>query len=167
MQIELNDITLYPLSSEEYSLWLNDLPALEKKLNCSYDAEPVAFTFKKVVEEELVLGLADAPEAWIWYTFWFIIRESDRKVIGLLCFKGKPDPDSGKIEIGYGLGNKYLHQGYMTRAVKGVCKWAKKQPGVKLIMAETLPDNEASHALLARCGFESYLMTKESLWWAL
>ena len=109
---------LYPLSSEELSLWLDNLPELEQKLNCTYCAEPLEGILRDSVTSQFILGIAEVLPNWIWYTYWFLIRETDNKIIGFLSFKGKPEKDTGSIEIGYSLGKEFEHNGYMTKAVQ-------------------------------------------------
>lgn len=41
----------------------------------------------------------------------------------------------------------------MTETVRALCAWAKQQPDVRHITAETEPDNRASHRVLQRAGF--------------
>lgn len=41
----------------------------------------------------------------------------------------------------------------MTETVRALCAWAKQQPGVWHITAETEPDNRASQRVLQRAGF--------------
>lgn len=162
MKIELNSIYLYPLNSEELSLLLNDLPELEKKICCKYCAESISGIFKDIIQSQLILGLTDLEDNWKWHTCWFIIRKQDKKVIGLIFFKGNPDLN-GEIEIGYGLGKDFEHNGYMTEAVNAICDWAFKQRGVNKIKAETKPDNYKSEKLLKRCDFIIYEETEFSI----
>lgn len=157
-----NGLYLYPLSSEELSLWLNNLPELENKLNCIYCAEPIEGILRDSIMSQFILGMAEVLPNWIWYTYWFLIRETDNKIIGFLSFKGKPDKDSGKIEIGYSLGKEFEHNGYMTKAVKTLCNMAEEYPEVKKINALTLTDNIASQKLLIRCGFKKFSETPSS-----
>lgn len=164
MKLELKDLYLYPLTADELSLWLNDLSLLEERLKCKYCAEPIDELLKDVVQSQLILGIIDLPENWVWFTYWFLIRYSDNKIIGTLSFKGKPDYKSGEIEIGYSLGNDYRGKGYMTEAVSAICEWALQQPKVKTILAETKPDNYKSQKLLERCYFEKYKQTVCSIW---
>lgn len=166
MTIELNDLYLYPLNSEELSLWLNNLSLLEKNLGCKYCAEPLKGLFRDVVQSQLILGLSELPENWNWYTNWFLIRKSDKKIIGLLFFKGKPN-EKQEVEIGYGLGKEFENQGYMTKALSGICIWANNQPGVKQIIAETKIDNYKSQKLLRRCGFEPFKQSETSICFSL
>lgn len=165
MQIDTEELLIYPLNSEEMSLWINDLSRLENKLGCSYCAESVEGVFKEVVQSQLILALNDLPEFWLWYTFWFLIRKSDRKVVGSLVFKGRPSLGQGDVEVGYGLGKDFEHRGYMATAVKKICEWAKKQPEVRFVTAETEKDKLASQRLLLRCGFEKFKETEQSYWY--
>ena len=162
MQIKLNDLYLYPLNAEEFSLWINDLPQLEKNLNSTYCAEKVDGILKDVILSQLILGLSDSPNNWNWYTCWFLIRKSDKKIIGILSFKGIPN-SNGEVNIGYALAEEFRHKGYMTQAVLAICKWAKQHKEVKSIIAETKTDNYSSQKLLKRCGFEQYESCSASL----
>ena len=158
-----NGLYLYPLSSEELSLWLNNQAELEKSLNYSYCAEPIEGILRDSIQSQLILGMSDVVPNWVWYTYWFLIRETDNKIIGFLSFKGKPDQDSGSIEIGYSLGKEFEHNGYMTKAVDTLCRFAEQYSEVKKIKALTLIDNIASQKLLIRCGFRKFSETPSSV----
>ena len=158
-----NGLYLYPLSLEELSLWLNNQAELEKSLNYSYCAEPIEGILRDSIQSQLILGMSDVVPNWVWYTCWFLIRETDNKIIGFLSFKGKPDQDSGSIEIGYSLGKDFEHNGYMTKAVDTLCRFAEQYSEVKKIKALTLIDNIASQKLLIRCGFRKFSETPSSV----
>ena len=159
MKIELNGIYLHPLNSEELSLFCNNLSLLEKKICCNYCAEPITGLFRDIAQYQLISGLSENPKYWNLYTYWLIILE--KKVIGLVFFKGKPNPN-GEVEIGYGLNKNYEKNGYMTQAVLYICKWATNQKVIKSILAETKKDNNKSQNLLKRCGFNICLETEKS-----
>ena len=71
-----------------------------------------------------------------------------------------------EVEIGYGLGKEFEHNGYMTEAVQAMCKWALKQENVSHIIAETDIDGFASQRILQRCGFVEK-RREETIWWQL
>ena len=102
---------------------------------------------------------------YLYHTFWFLVRKSDRIVVGSALFKGAPD-DNGEVEIGYGLGKRFEHNGYMTEAVDTICKWALRQNGIVHVIAETDVDNFASQNILKRCGFSLYRQA-DTCWWRL
>ncbi|WP_341398813.1 GNAT family N-acetyltransferase [Clostridium cadaveris] len=66
-------------------------------------------------------------------------------MVGAADFKDIPN-QNGEVEIGYGLGKEFEHNGYMTEAVKAMCELALKQEGVRNIIAETdldgFPENK-------------------------
>ena len=164
MLISTERLELIPLDARQIRLWLNDLPALEKELNCSYKGEALEGFFLKIVEGQAALTEQNASE-YYWHSFWFLVRKSDRVVVGSADFKAGPN-EKGEVEIGYGLSKEFEHNGYMTEAVAAMCLWAKAQANVAYVIAETLIDNQPSQNILKRCGF---VETKrgESVWWRL
>ena len=105
------------------------------------------------------------PDAYLWHSFWFLVRKSDRVVIGSADFKDIPN-EAQEVEIGYGLGKDFEHNGYMTEAVQAMCKWALEQVNVSHIIAETDIDGFASQHILQRCGFVEK-KREEIIWWRL
>ncbi|WP_154696612.1 GNAT family N-acetyltransferase, partial [Clostridium botulinum] len=99
------------------------------------------------------------------HSFFFLIRKEDRVVVGSADFKNIPN-EKGEVEIGYGLGKEFEHNGYMTEAVKAMCKWALKQKGVRNVIAETDLAGFASQRILECCGFKKYKQ-EETIWWRL
>ena len=61
------------------------------------------------------------PDAYLWHSFWFLVRKSDRVVIGSADFKDIPN-EAQEVEIGYGLGKDLENNWYMTEAVQAMCK---------------------------------------------
>lgn len=85
-------------------------------------------------------------------TGWFIVLRASGEVIGDCGWRGGPDSD-GAVEIGYGLAGPSRAQGYGTEAVGALLRWCTAQPGVRQVVAEVLPGNDPSRALLERLGF--------------
>lgn len=162
MEIETERLRITALTPEQLDWWLNDLPRLEEKMNCSYQAEPLEGIFKEIVSGQLEITRQDS-ENYLWHSFWLLIRKSDNVVVGSADFKNVPD-EKGQVEIGYGLGKAFEHEGYMTEAVRAMCSWAKEQEGVSCIIAETEADGFASQRILKRCGFTEYA-GNDTIWW--
>jgi ribosomal-protein-alanine N-acetyltransferase len=59
-----------------------------------------------------------------------------------------------KGTVGYWVGKPYAGQGYMTEALNLACDFAFGQLKLSRVEASCLPHNEASKAVLRRCGFE-------------
>ncbi|MEA4894881.1 MAG: GNAT family N-acetyltransferase [Oscillospiraceae bacterium] len=164
MKLDTERLELIALDAHRMRLWLDDLHELEKELDCTYKAEELEGHFRKIVEGQLALT-EESAEKYYWYSFWFLIRKSDRTVVGSADFKKGPDKN-GEVEIGYGLGREFEGNGYMTEAVGAMCEWAKRQPGVAHVIAETYLDNNRSQNVLTRCGFFE-TRRGDSVWWRL
>ena len=162
MILKTERLELVPLRPYQLRLWVEDIPNLEKDLKCSYQAEPMEGIFLEIVKGQLEKTEKN-PDDYLWHSFWFLIRNSDRVVVGSADFKDIPNTRQ-EVEIGYGLGNEFEHKGYMTEAVKAMCGWAFSQEGVRRVTAETDKQGTASQRVLIRCGFVRYRQ-EETLWW--
>lgn len=74
MQTDTARLEIRLLTPEELTLWLDDLPRLERRLECRYRAEPLAGDFRTIVEMQRTATLADAASPQ-WHSFWFLIRK--------------------------------------------------------------------------------------------
>ena len=81
---------------------------------------------------------------------WLVVV--DGEVVGDLGWRGGPD-ERGDVLLGYGLAAPARRQGVGTEAVAVLCAWADAQPGVRRLVADVLPGNEASRRVLRRLGF--------------
>lgn len=164
MKIETERLELVALQPRQLKLWIDDISSLEGELNVTYKAEPMDGFFLDIVKEQLRIT-EENPENYCWHSFWLLVRRNDRTVVGSADFKDVPN-DKGEVEIGYGLGEMFEHNGYMTEAVKAMCDWAFEQGGVSNVIAETDLDGLASQRILERCGFNKYRQ-EETIWWRL
>ena len=162
MKIETKRLELIPLTWDQLKLWCYDIKSLEKELNCIYKAEPMEGIFFEIVKGQYEITKND-PQNYLYHTFFFIVRKEDRVVVGSADFKDVPN-DKGEIEIGYGLGKEFEHNGYMTEAAEALCKWGLGQDKVTKIIAETEADNIKSHKVLERLGFKKYKSDETLLW---
>ena len=88
-----------------------------------------------------------------WWLHYFAARIGDGdglRLIGEGGFKGPPDA-RGMIEIGYALVPSAHGQGYATEASKAMIAAAWER-GATVARAETLPDMDASIAVMKRLG---------------
>lgn len=164
MIIETERLEIILLSSTQLKLWVEDISSLEKQIDATYMAEPLEGFFLEIVKKQVIKTIND-PKNYMWHSFWFLIRKSDRVVVGSADFKDVPN-ENCEVEIGYGLDEKFEHNGYMTEAVKAMCNWAINQKTVKHVIAETDIDGFASQRILQRCNFSQY-KKGETLWWKL
>ena len=164
MITETERLELVLLSIEQLRLWIEDIQAFEKELNCIYRGEPLEGFMTEIIKKQYEIAKKDLHN-YLWNSFFVFKRKKDNVIVGSADFKTSPN-ENGEVEIGYGLGKDFEHQGYMTEAVKGMCQWALNQHEVKNVIAETEVDNLPSQNVLKRCGFKIYL-EKETLWWIL
>lgn len=162
MIIETGRLELIPLTPMQLRLWAENITGLEKELSAAYMAEPMKDEFLNIVRNQLKIAEKD-PDNYLWHSFWLILRKEDRVIVGSADFKGPPDK-SGSVEIGYGLGKAFEHQGYMTETVKAMCAWALRQSKVTAVTAETDLDGLASQKILQQCGFKKY-EERDTAWW--
>lgn len=93
------------------------------------------------------------PEWQGWLTWYAVRIDNDYPILcGGVGFKGPPDK-RGMVEIGYSILPEFEGQGLATEMVAGMVQWAKQQPEVKHIEAETNIDNEASIRVLEKNSF--------------
>jgi [ribosomal protein S5]-alanine N-acetyltransferase len=164
MIVQTERLEIIPLTPNQLKLWIEDIPTLEKELNCTYKAEPMEGFFLEIVKGQYEITQKD-PNNYLWHSFFFLIRKDDRVVVGSADFKDIPN-ENGEVEIGYGLGKEFEHNGYMTEAVKAMCEWALKQNCVTNVIAETELEGLASQKILERCGFKKD-KSRETFWWRL
>lgn len=162
--IETNRLELIPLTPNALKLCVENITGLEKEMNCSYQGEPLEGYLLAIIKSQLDLVQRD-PDNYIWHSIWLLIRNTDRIVIGSAAFKNTPDVDM-EVEIGYGLGKSFEHNGYMTEAVKAMCDWALMQGTIAHVIAETYLNGFASQRILKRCGFKE-VRREETIWWRL
>ncbi len=105
-----------------------------------------------IAPQDVLVMLADlaasiregfAPSAWL-------VVEDDA-VAGLLSLVRAPEDDT--IAIGYGIAPTSQGRGVATRAVSDLLGWAKGDPRVGAVIAETAVDNLASQKVLSANGF--------------
>lgn len=101
MLLTTERLRIVPLTPRQLGLWLHDIPALEKELDCRCTAGSPRGDFRRIVEGQYALAAAD-PVNHLFHTFWFLILRDGGVVAGSACFKGAADAD-GRVEIGYGL----------------------------------------------------------------
>jgi RimJ/RimL family protein N-acetyltransferase len=162
--IETERLYLIPVTANQLKLWIEDISSLEKELNCFYRAEPMDGIFLDIVKGQLAKTEKDEIN-YLFHSFWFLIRKTDRVAVGSADFKDIPN-ENNEVEIGYGLGTEYEHNGCMTEAVRAMCSWALAQENINHVIAETEIDSPQSQRILERCGFVPYKQ-EQTLWWRL
>ena len=94
-----------------------------------------------------------------------IVERASGLAVGTIGFFGPPD-DTGTVMIGYGLVPSARGLGYATEALRALVAYAFEQPAVRVITADPLQDNTASHRVLEKAGFVRTHSTEDSHWYA-
>jgi len=99
--------------------------------------------------------LVESPEAIGWYGWYAIQRGASGRpgiLVGAGGFFGPPASD-GVVELGYSIVPEFQARGLATEMVRALVAFALGNPGVKRVIAHTIPANAASIRVLERCGF--------------
>lgn len=83
---------------------------------------------------------------------WMMVAEGE--AVGLCSYK--QPPKDGRVEIGYGVAASRRGRGHATRAVSAMLDYARTDPAVSRVIAETAVANIASQRTLERNGFTRY-----------
>lgn len=89
-----------------------------------------------------------------WWSYYFVRSAGPGRpavAIGAGGYKG-PARD-GLVEVGYSVLQEYRRNGYATEATAGLVARAFGEPGVKRVIAHTLPELIPSIGVLEKCGF--------------
>ena len=97
------------------------------------------------------LRAATSPDPW---TCGFaMVHRGTNAVIGSCGYKSPPGPD-GVVEIAYGVDPGHQGLGYATEAARALTAYAFASGQVRVVIAHTMPEPNASTRVLTKCGFE-------------
>lgn len=157
ISIQSERLSLIPLDHGLLHLWkTSGRNALEKSLAL----QPNTFQLEPFYEKEMNDALHNFwlpqthkfPFDFCWYTNWEIILKSSSCSVGGIGFSGLPN-NEGKTEIGYAIDQKFRNQGIAKEAVSLLIHWAKQDPFLRCITAETPSENLSSQAVLLANDF--------------
>ena len=164
--IETKRLIIKPLTYKQLEKYIKNDNSLELELNLNETTRSISPELKEAFEQTILPNVADISKNYLFSTLWTIISKEDNKMVGDLCFVGAPNAD-GEIEIGYGTYETFAGLGFMTEAVGGMISWAKKQQGIRTIVADTEKQNIASFRVLDKNGFVKTGETETLLKWKL
>jgi ribosomal-protein-alanine N-acetyltransferase len=113
-----------------------------------YDCAPYALPPDFVAARALDKIARGASE--LWCATYYVLRQTDRMIIGGCGFKD--DPVNGKVEIGYAISPDCRGQGAATEAVRQLIQRAFAQGAVQ-VWAEINPDNIGSLRVVQKLSF--------------
>lgn len=92
-----------------------------------------------------------------------MLNKSHTEVIGVCNFTNIIRGVFQACNLGYSIGQKYEGQGLMYEALDAAIKYIFVEVGLHRVMANYVPENKRSEALLERLGFEREGMAKSYL----
>ncbi len=164
--IETERLIIKPLTYPQLEKYILNDNSLEQELNMNKTSRSISPELKEALEQTILPNVAETSKNYLYSTLWTIISKKDNKMVGDLCFVGAPNAE-GEVEIGYGTYNAFEGKGFMTEAVGGMILWAKKQPEIHAIIADTEKQNTASFRVLEKNGFVKTGETENLLRWKL
>ena len=134
-------------SLELIDLAIIDPAALGRELDCAVIDDWFVFPGALLHTRE---AIATDPDSVRWGSRFFSLDEP-REIVGLGGFKG--EPKDGTVELGYAVAPTREGRGIATEAVRAMIEEAFADPQVTTILADTLPDGDASQRVLEKTGF--------------
>ena len=150
--LETKRLLIKPLTYNQLVKYIKADDSLEEELQLNSNSRVVPEILKEKMTLNILPKVGDSSIDYLFVTLWTAINKEKNWMVCEVCFKGEPNCE-GEIEIGYGTQPQFQGNGFMKEAVGGMIEWAKTQPKVKSIFAQTLKDNIASYTILERNNF--------------
>ncbi len=160
IQINSERLRLIPLDNQLLTIWHEQSRnAMEAKLGLNLSNWQIA-DFDRAETEDALINFwlpmtAQHPVDFFWFTTWEIILASENLSIGGIGFAGFPDQE-GVTMVGYFIDGNYREKGYATEALNCLVDWAKLEPSLKTIIADTPFFNLPSQNVLKKAGFKEF-----------
>jgi [ribosomal protein S5]-alanine N-acetyltransferase len=164
--IKTNRLKIIPLTYIQLLSYLKNDNSLEAELGVGPSFKIISSELKEAFEQTILPNVANAKNNYLYHTLWSLIDKNENKIVGDFCIVGEPDA-IGQIEIGYGTYDTFKNKGYMTEAVEGFIAWAKSQPELNTIVADTEKENIASYKILEKNNFIKIAETETLFKWKL
>lgn len=143
------DVDLYPLDADALAL-LSEAPerfAEREGLELGEQAETV-----RGIARASATYYAARPAGETMWGGYLAVDRATRAVIGTCAYKGPPDGD-GAVEIAYFTFPAFERRGYATAMATELQARALGAPAVRMVLAHTLRERNASARLLHKLGF--------------
>ena len=164
--IEINSdrLRLIPLDNQLLTIWNSEgRNKMETHLGINPSNWQVS-DFDQVETEDALINFwipmtAEHLNDFFWFTNWDIVLESENISIGGIGFAGFPDQE-GVTMVGYFIDGNHREKGYATEALTCLIDWAKTEPSLKTIIADTPFFNLLSQNVLKKAGFKEFSISE-------
>lgn len=152
MTLDSERLSLLLADARLLELELSDRSALWKALGARPPSTwPAPLNDERSFRWSLDFARSNPDSPWGFY--YFLHKEPEGPiVVGNGGFKGAPDAD-GMVELGYSIVPAYQRRGLASEATGALVAFAWRQPQVRVVRAETLPDLKPSIGVLEKNGF--------------
>lgn len=160
IEIYSKRLRLIPLDNHLLTIWnIQGRKALAEKLGLN----PIEWQMSDFDRNETEDALqnfwlpmtAQNETVFFWYTNWEIVLVSENVSVGGIGFAGFPDQE-GVTMVGYFIDGNHREKGYATEALNCLIDWAKSEPCLKTIIADTPFFNLPSQNVLKKAGFKEF-----------
>lgn len=150
LMIQTDRLSLIACDLAHYDAMLDGDDALGRLTGLAVEPDWTGGFDAAVLAGRLRPALANDPARLPWWARLFVHR-ADRRLIGFGGYKGAPDAE-GRVEIGYALAPAYRGAGLARETAAALAHAAFAAPGVNAVIAHTLPEHNASTAVLEAIG---------------
>ena len=157
-------LVLKPLSHNKLIKFVKNDGSLEAELKLNPSKKTFTPELSEALTETILPNVLDAGKDHLLCTLWAIILKTESRIIGDICFVGKPD-ENGEIEIGYRTDENFRGNGYMTEAIACLLEWLQLHKTIKSVFAQTSIDNPASSKVLEKNNFQNIGKDDEVINW--
>jgi RimJ/RimL family protein N-acetyltransferase len=144
--IETQRLQLVPLSLDEAFAMVNGHRPVEDRWAADYPTDASLVAAGLVVTAE-----AEGRELGPFTAYQIVCREDGRAVGGCGFIEGGPDP-AGHVHVSFSLVDSARGHGYASEALAAIIAFAKDQPGVTRVLAETAGTNTSRIAVFEDAG---------------
>ena len=160
IEIYAQRLRLIPLDNHLLTIWNTEgRKALSTKLGLNPTEWQISEEYRVETEDALqnfwLPMTAQYADNFFWYTNWEIVLESENVSIGGIGFAGFPDQE-GVTMVGYFIDGNHREKGFATEALNCLIDWAKLEPSLKTIIADTPFFNLPSQNVLKKAGFKEF-----------
>jgi len=160
IEINAERLILIPLDNQLLTLWSTEgRNQMEARLGLN-PSNWLMSNFDRIETEDALQNFwlpmtAEHQADFFWFTNWAIVLASENTSVGGIGFAGFPDQD-GVTMVGYFIDGNHREKGYATEALNCLINWAKLEPSLKTIIADTPFFNFPSQNVLIKAGFKEF-----------
>jgi RimJ/RimL family protein N-acetyltransferase len=144
--IDTERLRLVPLSLTEASALVHGRRPAEDRWAPDYPTDSTLVAAGLIVTAD-----AEGRDLGPWTAYQVIRREDGMAVGGCGFTMGEPDLD-GHVQVSFSLVDSAHGHGYAAEALRAIIAFAKQQPGVTRVLAETAGTNTPRIAVFERAG---------------